>query len=123
MTVPGLRINEREVQLSNVLCPLIWKALFKAGYDIPETFFDNIPLKSDKIAEFDGYCCQLSRIEGWPNYAIYCLLNYNIALENHRNLPGEFLDYTEADTALNDYFIAQSLIIGARENNYNYFER
>lgn len=121
----GIRINPDEIQASNIWCPLIWKALYLAGYDIPQSFFSNdiLPLNESSISQFDELCLKLSQVHGWTNYAIYCLLNFNDKLENHNKLPADIFLYDDSCKELHKYFIENAIITAERENNFFYFKR
>ena len=60
-------------------CPLIWKALSKCGYEIPNyEYFEN-PISNDLFVntslDFEQKITELSNIEGWCEYAVR-VLNY-----------------------------------------------
>lgn len=110
MIATQIRINPCEIQASNIWCPLIWKSLFMAGYDIPKEFFCDkiLPLSKDSIEEFNNLCRKLSQIDGWHVYALYCLLNFNITESNYAKMPSDIYEYTREHYDVIDYFTAHS---------------
>jgi hypothetical protein len=110
MLATQIRKNPTEIQASNIWCPLIWKSLFIAGYDIPPDYFSDtiLPLHEDSIIEFNQLCDNLSQLNGWPIYALYCLLNFDITQSNHANMPSDIYEYKPKHYKLIEYFTIAS---------------
>ena len=92
--------NGPEHTYSIIYVPLIWKALKVCGYHIPDEW--TIYKKTDKqnqVAQdtFNSFVTRLSRIHGWSEFALYCILYYVYTDKyNSFSLPAKHLfHYTD----------------------------
>ena len=59
---------------SNIFCPLIWKALLVAGYDVPGNWIKYyVTHDEDKQRYFNDLVKFLAAVPGWADYTVYIL--------------------------------------------------
>jgi hypothetical protein len=92
------KLNPDAPTQSKVWCPLIWKALNLANYDVPRYWYQ-VELKDADYATFNNKVIELAKLPGWAKYAVEVLTsdNYN---------------YNENDNSF------ESQIVITKANNY-----
>ena len=106
---------------SKIWCPLIWKALNYAGYDVPPEYFINLNFDDDqKYINFNNYVKELSKITGWVNYAVLILINPTID-NNILNdlLSRNFFENSENFLFYNNYKMNSSELVNVEKCSYN----
>ena len=68
----NIQVNDN-TPLTPVYCPLIWKALTLLGVIVP-TYWTIYSTNSNNQPRLDILANKLSKIPGWKNYAVYCLM-------------------------------------------------
>ena len=87
--------NGQERTYSIIFVPLIWKALQLSGYSVPNEW--TLYKKADKqnqIAQdrFNDLATRLSRINGFAEYALFCVFDYrDIAKYDSRSLGWKYI--------------------------------
>jgi len=110
------RFNGHEDTYSIIYVPLIWKALKVCGYHIPDEW--TIYKKTDKqnqVAQdtFNSFVTRLSRIHGWAEFALYCILDY-VYTDKYNNksvLWKYFSHYTDIINIITSYNYETNLTI------------
>lgn len=80
--------NGQEQIYSIIFVPLIWKAIQLCGYNVPNEW--TLYKKADKQNQmsqdrFNDLATRLSRINGFAEYALYCILDYNYNYNDRYN--------------------------------------
>ena len=79
---------------------LIWKTLNYSGYDIPPEWFKVNLDTEDEYRQFNSIVKELSKIDGWDIFTIYCLLASNIIVNNIYGVKKYFSDFNGTVTSL-----------------------
>jgi hypothetical protein len=91
-------LNYDATTQSKVWCPLIWKALNLANYDVPREWYQ-VKLKDADYAKFNSKIIELANLPGWAKYAVEVLTSDND-------------NYNENDNSF------ESQIVITKANNY-----